>query len=147
MTRSFPMGLALLGVGLLPAGAWAQPPQPPREKPKAAVTGTLVFKNDVSFLPGTMIEVEIREVSDTRTRDTTLGKVVIRNAKRVPVTFAVPYDPAAVIAGRTYDVHARVFTNRETLYTSGTGVPVITGGKPVRDVRLTMRGVRDTPGK
>jgi putative lipoprotein len=133
-------------MGLLLAGAAGA--QPPKDaKPKAAVTGVLAFKNKVSFLPGTMIEVEIREVSDTRPTATPLGKVVIRRMPEAPVPFKVIYNPADVDKGKSYVLHARVFSNRHAMYTSGTGVPVITGKNPVRDIRVTMEPVKDVPGK
>jgi putative lipoprotein len=146
MMRSFSRNLAFLGVGLLLAGAaGAQPPAD--AKPKATVTGVLEFKNKVSFLPGTMIEVEIREVGDARAPATPLGKVVIRKMPEAPVPFTVPYNPADIVAGKSYVLHARVFSNRHAMYTSGSGVPVITGKNPVRDVRVTMTPVKDVPGK
>jgi uncharacterized lipoprotein YbaY len=143
MFRSCIPKIALVGaaVALLAAMARARPGP---EKPQLArVTGMLTFWENLEFLPGTIVSVEIRQVATSPIRASKpLGEVVIRDPKRVPIPFTVLYDTANLNLDREYVLHARVYVRRRAEYTSGPGVPVITLKNPTRNVLLPMILVR-----
>jgi len=107
-------------------------------KGTARVTGVLVFKEKLDFLPGTMIEVTIREEGATPKPEVNLGKQVIRDPRDAPIPFAVEYNPADVKKDTRYTVNARLFTTREMQYSSSPAVPVLTQKNPSRDLRVFM---------
>jgi len=135
---------AILGVLLLVLSATSAWTQPPDTNPKgtARVSGMLVFKEKLDFLPGTMVEVTIREDTKAVRPESPLGQQVIRDARTAPILFAVEYNPADVRAGARYSVHARLFNGRETHYTSSPDVPVLTEKNPSRGLRVFMIPVK-----
>jgi uncharacterized lipoprotein YbaY len=141
MSRSSIARIALLAVAIVLSAAMASA-QPVRH-PLARVTGELTFRENLEFLPGTIVKVEIREMGpNPRSGLKPLADVVIRDPKRVPIPFAVLYDPANLKLDREYVLHARVYARRIVEHTSGPGVPVITLGNPTRNVRVPMNPVR-----
>jgi uncharacterized lipoprotein YbaY len=129
-----------LGFGLAPAIRAA----PPDEKTRgpAKVTGTLVFREKLEFLPGTRVEVTLREEDAESAPLRPLGKVVLRDVKTTPIPFIVEYNPADVKKGARYFLHARVFTRRSTLHTSSPDIQVFTDKNPGTDVLVNMAPVR-----
>jgi uncharacterized lipoprotein YbaY len=133
------VGLAATCVGMATAQRAEQ------RAPMAKVTGVLTFRENLEFLPGTRIEVAIRDASDSRTGMQPVGTVIIRDPKRVPIPFTVLYHTTDIDPSKEYLLHARVFVRRHVQYTSGPGVPVITLRNPVRDIQVPMNPVRAGP--
>jgi len=145
MTRSCVLkGALLAGVAATCIEMAAARPAEDRV-PLAKVTGVLTFRENLEFLPGTRIEVVIRDASDSRTGMQPIGSVIIRDPKRVPIPFTVFYHTTDIDPSKEYLLHARVFVRRHAEYTSGPGVPVITLRNPTRDIRLPMNPVRRGP--
>lgn len=63
-----------------------------------------------------------------------------------PISFELPYDPAAVAADRTYAVAARVLSGNQLLYVTLSPVPVLTNGAPASEIIVPVAPVPNPAG-
>jgi uncharacterized lipoprotein YbaY len=140
-------GLLILSLGAgVACSVRAAPPTEDLPRGPAKLTGVLVFRDKLEFLPRTMIEITIREEGRVSTPVTPVGKQVLRDVKMAPVPFAVEYNPADVKKGDRYFLHARVFTTRGTQYTSTPDVRVFTAETLGKEVQVPMAPARERIG-
>ena len=146
MSRSSIARIALFAAAIALCTGIAVARPGPVKPQLARVTGMLTFREDLEFLPGTIVSVEIRELNKSPIKGLKpLGDTVIRDPKRGPIPFTVLYDTANLDLNKEYVLHARVYVRRRAEYTSGPGVPVITMKKPTRNVLVPMIPVKSGP--
>lgn len=104
----------------------ATPTVMPTRAPTASVAVT-VSANDAANLPeGAVITVQLSDAA---------GGILAEEEQVVAaggeaLTFSLPYDGAAVNEEETYVVRVRLAVDGQTLFATGRGFPVITGGAP-----------------
>ncbi len=128
---------ARTGSASLPAATPTEAPQ----KPLAAVTGTVEFKDATKYGPETVVEIEILDVSKADTPAVTMGKQILKDFKTFPIPFEVPYDPAAVKPGHRYSIGVRILISGRLTFVSDTVVPVINEG-PTKNVKVPVVRVK-----
>ena len=107
-----------LGDGVAPAGG-------------DAVEGRVFFGGGEVELPdGAVVEVRLQDTSRADAPAVTLGERVIRDARRLPLAFRIPYDPADIDQRNEYTLQASVTLGERLLYTNDTVHSVLTGGAP-----------------
>src|SRR5690606_14483446 len=145
---SMPLLAALLATGCGGQDSGAAPTRDPRpatpaQQPVASnqpsVTGQ-VSAGEITQLPeGITLRVRILDVSDPATPPVTVAETS-SSTRRLPVEFAVPYDPARIVAEKSYVARAELVTEGVTLYSTPSPVPVLTGGAPPRADLVLARG-------
>lgn len=105
-----------LGAGVAPAGG-------------DAVEGRVFFGGGEVELPdGAVVKVSLQDTSRADAPAVTLGEQVIRDARRLPLAFRIPYDPADIDQRNEYTLQASVTLDGRLLYTNDTVHAVLTGG-------------------
>lgn len=63
-----------------------------------------------------------------------------------PVSFELPYDPAAISGERAYVVDAMIFSGNRRLYSTLSPVPVLTQGAPASEINVSVAANPDPNG-
>lgn len=97
----------------------------------AAIEGRVYFGGGEVDLPdGAVVEVRLLDTSRADASAITIGEQVIRDARRLPVAFRIPYDPADIDERLDYTLQARITLGERLLYVNDTVHPVLTSGAP-----------------
>jgi uncharacterized lipoprotein YbaY/heat shock protein HslJ len=124
------MALALL-VGPIAGGAGAQ-----------SLRGEATYRERMTLPRGAVLEAALEDVSRGEGPATTMAATRVTSLGNPPIAFAIPYDPARVVATHRYVVRARIVADARVLFTSDEPVPVMTQGSS-RDVTVALRRVRE----
>lgn len=113
-------------------------------KPVSAVpgtiTGTTAYSTRNALPNGTVVNVELRDVSRADAPAPLIAATrIVTTGNQVPLSWLIKYDPAKIDPAMTYAVTAR-FTDAagKLVYTNDTQVPVLTHGGPVDDVEIPV---------
>jgi putative lipoprotein len=106
---------------------------------EATVSGTVRYAQPAEPLQGTVVIVQIQDMTAAGAPVTVVGEQRISNPGPVPISFEVGYDPAAIDESHSYIVHARVEDGSgELLFTTMQNYAVITQGHPTQNVNVTL---------
>jgi len=107
--------------------------------PEATVSGTVTYQQPAEPAPGTVVIVQIQDISRADAPATVIGEQTITDPGPVPVPFEVAYDPAAITDSHSYIVHARVEDGSgNLLHTTMQNYAVITQGHPTQNINVTL---------
>lgn len=96
-----------------------------------AIEGRVFFGGGQVDLPdGALIEVRLLDTSRADASAITIGEQVIRDARRLPVAFRIPYDARDIDERLDYTLQARITLGERLLYVNDTVHPVLTRGAP-----------------
>jgi uncharacterized lipoprotein YbaY len=124
-------GLALLAAS---GGAAAQG--------SAQVTGEVFYRERIALPPGARVTVQLQDVSRAGAPAVVLAEQIVDPAGRAPpYAFALPYDPARIIATGSYVVRAQIRVEDRLLFTSTSSYPVITRGAPTSGLQVLVQQV------
>lgn len=98
-----------------------------------------------TFGPGTVMRVVLREPMLADAGATSVVEVPLEGLS-FPVSFELPYDPAAIAADRAYVVNALVISGNQLLYSSLAPVPVLTNGAPASGITVPVAANPDPAG-
>ena len=103
-----------------------------------AVSGRVYFGGGEVTLPeGAVVTVRLLDTSYADAPAMVIGEQIIRDARGLPLTFRVGYDPAAIRERNEYALQATVRHEGCLLYINDTVHPVLTRGAPLdRDVEV-----------
>ena len=106
----------------------------------ATVSGTVTYRQRSALPPGSVITVQLQDVSRADAPATVLGEQQIAmDGKSVPVPYAITYDPSLIDPRFTYIVAARITAaDGQLLFISDTFIPVITRDSPTQDVEIVV---------
>ncbi|HET9887414.1 MAG TPA: YbaY family lipoprotein [bacterium] len=107
-----------------------------------AVEGTVTYREQVALPPLAVVEVKILDSASNPTSEYLAATTIRTEGRQVPISFALPYDPAKIQPTHTYVVHAAIGDGAKTLFTTNTIYPVITKGNP-KDVDVVLTKVGD----
>jgi putative lipoprotein len=123
--------------GRAPSNGSAPAAVAPANQP--TVTGQ-VSAGEITQLPkGIVLRARVLDVTDPSTPPVTVGETSVET-RRLPLEFAVPYDPAKIAADRNYVVQAELVTEGVTLYSTQDPAPVLTQGAASRADLVLVRG-------
>lgn len=135
---------------LLVAAAACQPIQPeadaggtvPAPAARATVSGTVTKLDRMALPPGTVISIQLQDVSRADAPAVVLAEQVITTVdEQMPIPFTLEYDPAAIDERFTYQVQVRVELDGQLMYITKTMHPVITRGAPTEGVEVLVERV------
>jgi putative lipoprotein len=117
-------------------------PTPPPARQLPTISGTVVFEKPLILGSEATAEISLLDISTADAPARTLGKQVIKDPKKFPFPFAVPYDPEAIKPAGRYAISVRLtLAGGQLLFTSDTATPVLTNGQ-TKDIKVTVVRVK-----
>ena len=98
--------------------------------PTGDVTGKVRFASEVALPEGTVLTVKLLDITLADAPSMELGRDVIAEADRLPVSFRIEYDRDRVSGRNEYSLSADVRHGDGLLYVNDTAHPVLTRGAP-----------------
>src|SRR5262245_20427265 len=95
---------------------------------KPAVTGTIEFRAKAVLGRGTVVSIQLQDVSKADVRAEVVGQQFIKDVEEFPIKFAVGYDPKAIKPNHTYALSIRILVRGKLEYLNDTRIPVLTRG-------------------
>ena len=95
---------------------------------EAVIRGQATPDGKVDLTPGTVLEVELLDVSRADAPAEKRGSASVPVRRTGPIPFVLSYDPAGIDAKSRYAVSARLVQGGQTVQRSDTVTPVLTGG-------------------
>jgi uncharacterized lipoprotein YbaY len=108
------------------------------------ITGTATYREPMALPPGAVLEATLEDVSRADAPADTIARQRVASPGNPPIAFTIAYDPAQIVANRTYVVRARILVDGTLLFTTDTAVPVITRGAST-SVSVMLRRVGSQP--
>lgn len=128
----------LAGIAVIAAAAffaW----QALRPAESAALSGSVTYRERVALPPGSVVEVELRDVSLADAPATVLAETVITTAgENVPIPFELAYSPRDIRENLSYALFARILVDGELRWSTDAHIPVLTRGAPATDINATL---------
>ncbi len=100
------------------------PPKPA----KAALTGTITYRQKIALTPAARVKVLLQETSRSAAPAAHLDEVEIAGPGQVPILFTVHYDPAAVQPDHDYTLLVKIYEGDRTRFLNTSRYRVLTGG-------------------
>ncbi len=109
------------------------------------VSGTVTHHQRVMLPADAVLTVRIEDISLADAPSETIGiQVVETKGAQVPIPFEVTFDPDMIKDNHTYSLRAYIKDGSgKFLFTSDTGMLVITNGNPTRRVEVNLIPVSD----
>jgi putative lipoprotein len=107
------------------------------------VSGTVTYRERMALPPGTLVNVQLQDVSLADAPATVIGEqdIVIED-EQVPIPFEIAYDPDDIEDNHTYVVRAEIRdADGSLLFTTDTSYPVITRDNPTEGVEIVVVAV------
>ncbi|MCL4267192.1 MAG: META domain-containing protein [Anaerolineae bacterium] len=106
----------------------------------AEVTGTVSYLVRIALPDDANLLVQLQDTSLADAPALVMGEYnAPTNGAQVPLPFAIPYDPAAIVDNHTYTLSARIIDGAgNLLFINDTSIPAITGGNPTTDVEVLV---------
>ena len=98
--------------------------------PTGAVTGEVRSAREVALPEGTVVTIKLLDTTLADASSMELGRDVIENADRLPVSFRIEYDRDRLSDRNEYSLSAHVRHGDDLLYVNDTVHPVLTRGAP-----------------
>ncbi|MBP6786096.1 MAG: YbaY family lipoprotein [Candidatus Promineofilum sp.] len=108
------------------------------------LTGNVFYIERIALQPDALITVELQDVS-AGTTNVIATRDINAEGRQVPIPFELPYDPTAIDPAGTYLLSARVSEGGQIVFSSPTGVPVLTNGAPTSNVELLVSQAAVSP--
>lgn len=111
----------------------------------AAITGTVTHRERMALPPGTVLEVELVDISRADAPAERIAAARIDVTTQVPIPFTLRFDPARIDANRAYAVQARLLIGNRPAFRNDGIHPVLTRGAG-RQVEILLRRVGASTG-
>jgi putative lipoprotein len=129
IVRSWPLGLALLGVFIL--GCAASRAQVPTRDQQGILRGSVAYRERVALPPDAVVEVWLLDVSPMILPLALIAETTVRSqGRQVPISFELHYDTKKIQPDHIYGVKAAIRSAGQILFQTTTPHPVITQGNP-----------------
>lgn len=116
-------------------------------EPEATVSGTVTYRERIALLPGSVVQVQLQDVSLADAPAIVLAETeIVTEGENVPLPFELTYNPDEITENHTYVVSARITQDGELRWVSDTHTPVITNDAPVSDVEIILVGAGSAGG-
>lgn len=106
--------------------------------PAQTVTGTATYRERIALPPDAVFEATLEEVSRADTPGDVIGRTRLEQPGQPPIQFSIQFDPARIVAARSYSVRARVTVGGNLMFVSDQSYPVLTQGNG-NTVAILMR--------
>jgi uncharacterized lipoprotein YbaY len=90
----------------------------------SSITGTIGYRERNQLPQGSICTVELREISRPNAPPIALSSKTIQ-IQQIPIPFRIEYDPADIVARRSYFVHATITAGNQQIYTTTASYQVL----------------------
>ena len=127
-----------VGVAIYAIAVW-KPSSPAAEDSGETLSGTVTYRERVALPSGSLIEVQIRDVSRADAPAEIIAESsVVTQGENVPIPFMVNYRPDGIRADRVYSIFARIFVGNELKWVTDSAIPFLENGSPVQNANLVL---------
>jgi putative lipoprotein len=112
------------------------------ESTRAWVTGTVAYSEPLALAPGARVHIVIEDVALADAPAAVIAEQVIQSPRQVPISFALPYDPASL--NRTHEYAVQAYINDvdgRLLWVNGARYSVATLGNPSK-IKVFVQSTR-----
>ncbi|MFA5052936.1 MAG: YbaY family lipoprotein [Parcubacteria group bacterium] len=134
------VGVIIVAIAIYAIFVWKPSPSVP-EAPSAELTGTVSYRERIALPSGSIIDVQIRDVSeedDNATAKIVAEENIVTSGENVPIPFAIKYNPEDIISGHVYTVFARIFMDDELRWVTDTPTFLLEEEEPIQNVDLML---------
>lgn len=118
---------------------------PPVGSPLRTVTGTVSSNEHVVVPAEAILVVQLQDVTHPAGTPPTVAKSESKvGDRRLPIAFALSFDPAKIDPTHSYAVAASILLDGQLLFANDTLYPVLTQGYPAKK-DVTLKSVADRP--
>lgn len=104
------------------------------------LTGTVTYLQRIALPPGSVIEVQLQDVSKQDVAAEVIASQTITTAgENVPIPFELSYDPAQIEERFTYALSVRITINGQLAWLNTDRYAVLTRGAPATGVEVLVR--------
>jgi putative lipoprotein len=106
----------------------------------SSVSGTVTYQQRIALPADAVLTVRIEDISRADAPSESVGEQLIdTKGTQVPIPFKVTYDPDKIDDKHTYSLRAYIKDGGgKFLFTSDSGVLVITNGNPTQNVEVNL---------
>ena len=127
-----------IGVAIYAIAVW-EPSSPATEDSGASLSGTVSYRERVDLPAGSLIEVQIRDVSrDDAPAEILAETSVVTQGESAPIPFIINYRSDGIQTDRLYSVFARIFVGHELKWVTDSAISFIENGSPIKNVNLVL---------
>src|SRR5262245_47459923 len=102
------------------------------------VKGTATYRERLALPPEAVFEATLEDVSKADAPAEVIGQTRLDRPGNPPFRFAIPYDPARILANHRYVVRARILVGGQLFFITDQSYPVLTRGQS-NEVALLLR--------
>lgn len=153
LTALSPLVLALLAVACAPAAAPVSGPGPLPDEPEptptaqeelrlptGVLTGTVTYLQRAALPPGSVIEVQLQNVSRADVAAEVIASQTITTAgENVPIPFMLSYDPVQINSLNEYAIGVRIHVDGQLRWINTERYAVLTRGAPITGVEVVVQ--------
>lgn len=112
-------------------------------KLSGSLTGTVTYRQRIALLPGSVISVQLQDVSKQDVAATVVtSQLITTTGENVPIPFQLTYDPTKIDPKSTYALSVRITTAGKLAWINTQRYAVLTGGAPVNAVDVIVQPAR-----
>jgi putative lipoprotein len=111
-----------------------------------SIDGTASYRERIALPQGAVLEVTLEDVSRADAPADVIATTRLTSPGNPPIKFSLPYDAKRIVSNRQYVVRARIVHDGALMFTTDTGVAVLTRGAPAT-ATLMLRRVAGQPAQ
>jgi uncharacterized lipoprotein YbaY/heat shock protein HslJ len=109
-------------------------------QPDGVLTGTVTYQERVALPPGSIIEVQLQDVSRADAPATVIAsQTITTTGENVPIPFTLTYDPAEIDPRFTYALSVRITVEGQLRWINTEHDGVLTRGAPLTGVEVVVQ--------
>jgi len=109
-------------------------------QPGGVLTGTVIYLQRVALLPGSVISVQLQDVSKQDVAASVIAsQTITTTGENVPIPFELAYDPAGIDARFTYALSVRITVDGQLRWINTERYAVLTNGAPSTNVQVRVQ--------
>ncbi len=148
MTTMYKLIFLIVAIALLTLGAFAYISLQERDYlggTMVEVSGTVSYNERIALPSGSVLEVELRDVSRMDIPAVTLSQYEkTTSGENIPLPFSVRYDSSAISETGQYAIFARILVDGQPRWITDTNHAVVLNGEPVKDVEVVLAMTYDS---
>ncbi len=116
-------------------------PPPPPPANWNILKGIIVYQRKIDFLPNTMVDVKLVDMSQDDSSKIIIGEQTIANPTEWPIPFALKYNANAINRDHNYVIEASITIDNAIHFLNQAAYPVLTQGGPANNIEVTLEPI------
>jgi uncharacterized lipoprotein YbaY len=114
---------------------------PPPTPNTSTLNGIIVYQRKIDFLPNTIVDVKLVDMSQDDSSKSIIGEQTIANPAEWPIPFALKYNAKAINPDHTYVVEASITVGNSLHFINQAAYAVLTRGGLTHNVEVTIEPI------